>query len=294
MNCQGATIQGASLRCLHGWNPQAAWDWVMFGFRRCFRLIVAADILCLLITLPADAAQRRSKRKPAARQKPVAQEIVPEQPATPPIQLTLAQKPAVPPRVEYQNGQLAIVAENSTLGDILRAVRQQTGAAIDIPANASERVVTRLGPASAHDVLTALLNGSSFNYVMLGSPTDPSAVNRLIVTAKPAGGEVPVAGNFQPPQPGARPGVAYTPPPQPMPANQASEEDAEPAPEETSEEQSPSEQPEEQSEDQLQQQPGNQPVVKTPEQLLQELQRQQQLQQQQQQQAPQEIGRAHV
>jgi len=39
----------------------------------------------------------------------------------------------VPPQVNYQNAQLTIVATNSTLGDILRAVRKQTGAEIEIP-----------------------------------------------------------------------------------------------------------------------------------------------------------------
>lgn len=256
------------------------------GYRCC--LAAGLGILCLLMSPAADGAQRKTRRKPATPQRPAPQAVVPEQPA--PIPATLAQKPAVPPRVEYRNGQLAIVAENSTLGDILRAVHQQTGAAIEIPPNVSERVVTRLGPGPANDVLAALLNGSSFNYVMLGSPDDPTAVARLIVTARLAGGEGPVAGNFQPPPSGARPGVAFTPPPQPPATEDDSDEDLQyqnPA-EQPTEEQAEGEQTEEQMEGQPQpQQPGGQPVVKTPEQLLQELQRQQQLQQQQHQQTPQ-------
>ena len=79
------------------------------------------------------------------------------------------------------------MAENSTLADILRAVRTQTGAAIEVPPNATERVVAHLGPGPARDVLAALLNGSHFNYVMLGSAAHPDSVDRLILTSKSGG-----------------------------------------------------------------------------------------------------------
>ena len=95
--------------------------------------------------------------------------------------------PAVPPQVHYSQGQLTIVAENSTLADIFRAVRTQTGAAVEVPPNATERVVAHLGPGPARDVLAALLNGSHFNYVMLGSPAHPDSVDRLILTSKSGG-----------------------------------------------------------------------------------------------------------
>ena len=102
------------------------------------------------------------------------------------------------PQVSFQGGQLTISAQNSTLGDILKAVRAQTGATIDLPGNASERVVGHLGPAPARDVLTALLNGSHFNYLLLGSPTDPAALDRVILMAKSGGS--PERSNPQPPR----------------------------------------------------------------------------------------------
>src|SRR5262245_60317508 len=78
--------------------------------------------------------------------------------------------PLRPPRVSYSNGMLGIVAENSTLADVLTAVRQKTGTNIDAPASAaSERVVISIGPAPANSVLAALLNGSRFDYIILGS-----------------------------------------------------------------------------------------------------------------------------
>ena len=90
--------------------------------------------------------------------------------------------------MSYQHGLLTIVAQNSTLAAILSDVRKLTGASIDVPPNATERVVTRLGPGPVRDVLAGLLNGTKFNYVMIGSPKDPAALSALVLTAKPADG----------------------------------------------------------------------------------------------------------
>src|SRR5439155_9467675 len=55
---------------------------------------------------------------------------------------------------------------------------------VDVHSNATERVVSNLGPGPARDLLASLLNGSHFNYVMLGSPNDPHMVQRIILTSK--------------------------------------------------------------------------------------------------------------
>lgn len=94
------------------------------------------------------------------------------------------QRPAIAPVVTYANGKLTIVAKNSTLSDILSAVGEKTGAAIDVPEDATERVVSALGPGPAREVVAALLNGSHFNYVMVGTETNPNSVARVILTAK--------------------------------------------------------------------------------------------------------------
>src|SRR5262249_14258551 len=99
------------------------------GPRFKFVLLVAA--ICAL-TLNVSAATKH-KPKPAKQEQPAPPPAIVEVPA--PAELTLEQKPAVPPKVTYQDRQLTIVAENSSLGDILRAVKTQTGAAIDLPAN---------------------------------------------------------------------------------------------------------------------------------------------------------------
>ncbi len=96
---------------------------------------------------------------------------------------------------------LTIAAQNSSLGDILREVHRRTGAAIEVPPSATERVAARLGPGPARDVLASLLNGSAFNYVMVGSASDPASLASLTLTMKPAGGAgETVANAYQPPQ----------------------------------------------------------------------------------------------
>ncbi|HSS96478.1 MAG TPA: hypothetical protein VLK33_05595, partial [Terriglobales bacterium] len=127
------------------------------------------------------AATKRKKKPTPVKQEQPAPQPAPAIAEVPVAELTLEQKPAVPPRVTYQNKQLTIVAENSTLGDVLRAVKTQTGASIDLPANTNARVVTNLGPGPSRDVLVHLLNGTLFNYVLLGTANDPQAVGKIIL-----------------------------------------------------------------------------------------------------------------
>jgi hypothetical protein len=114
----------------------------------------------------------------------------PEVPQTPPPPPTLEQQAPVPPQVSYQSGQLTIDSQNATLSQVLRSVQTKTGASIDMPPGAgSERVVARLGPGTAKDVLAALLNGSRFNYVILGTPNQPGGVQKVMLLSKSAAGD---------------------------------------------------------------------------------------------------------
>ncbi len=146
-----------------------------------------------VVLAPSALAQTAASHHKSHKPKPVKQLVLPPLPPGPLPQVPLDQLPAVPPQVSYQNGNLTIVAENSTLGDILREVRKRTGASIDVPGNPTERVATRLGPGAMRDVLTSLLNGTSFNYVMVGSPSDPTTLASVVLTPRPAGGAVQTA-----------------------------------------------------------------------------------------------------
>jgi len=104
--------------------------------------------------------------------------------------LTLLQKPPVPPSVSFQNGLLSIDAPNSNLADVLSAVRRATGAVIE-GGGGQERVVVHLGPGRPSDVLSTLLSGSHYNYVLLGTPQTPGAVTRIMLTLREGGDQLP-------------------------------------------------------------------------------------------------------
>jgi hypothetical protein len=162
--------------------------------------------LGLLLVLASASAQtsisHKARHKARKVKAPAPQMVLPPMPKGPLPQVPLDQLPAAPPQVDYQDGSLTIVAQNSTLGDSLREVRKR----IYVPPSATERVVARLGPAPARDVLATLLNGSSFNYVMVGSVADPAALSSVVLTSRPATGGVQTVANVSQPSP------VYTPP----------------------------------------------------------------------------------
>src|ERR1700727_1439475 len=93
-------------------------------------------------------------------------------------------------QVEFRNHQLRIDAENITLRDALKAISARTGAEVQFPAvELGERIFVHLGPGSARDVITQLLNGSQFNYVILSLPSDPGGITRLILSRASSAGE---------------------------------------------------------------------------------------------------------
>jgi hypothetical protein len=227
-----------------------------------------AGVLCASCFGSADASTAKNHRKTAKKpQLPT----LPSGPLGPVPQISLDTMSAVAPHVTFQGGQLTIVAPNSTLGDILRAVRKLTGAEMEIPASATERVVTNLGPGPAPGIVAELLNGSHFNYVLLGSPSDANTLTRVVLVAKsgpdtapapPA--QTPVANGVSLPPP-----VVAEAPPETADADATDDADDNADQNAAEAEQQPA--------------PGTpaDTAVKTPQQLLQEMQ-QRQLQMQQQ------------
>lgn len=243
---------------------------------------LASSILVAVLSLAGPGVAQTSPRiHHKTKAKKVTLPPLPSGPLGPVPQLPLDSTPAVAPQVSYQSGQLTILAPNSNLGDVLRAVRKQTGAEMEIPANANERVVTQLGPGPAREVIAELLNGSRFNYVLLGSPADANALTRVVLVPKTGGdaaGQNPQTQQQASDQGGivtpAQPDMANAQP-EPAEGEAAEENAAEDNPDQTAAE---TEQPAP---------PADQQGVKTPQQMLQEMQqRQLQLQQQQPQGQP--------
>lgn len=168
--------------------------------------------------------------------------FVPPPAATPP-------PPAPPPphvQVSYRNGLLSISAEKASLAEVLYEIHLRTGADIPIPAGAErEKVIVKTGPAPANQAMATLLNGTSFNFVLVGSDQDANAVKSVILTPRgemgvsqpigqPMGQAVqqPVAPNEVPPPEAVpentpdMPQVEEEAPPQPAPGQGAPDQQA--------------------------------------------------------------------
>lgn len=95
---------------------------------------------------------------------------------------TPAQPPAPSVSVTYEHGMLSIHSDKATLSQVLYEVQLRTQAEIAIPAGAEqEKVIAELGPAPARDVLAELLNGSAYNFIVVG---DELSLQRVILTRR--------------------------------------------------------------------------------------------------------------
>ena len=98
------------------------------------------------------------------------------------------------PQVTFQNGLLGIRAENSSMADVLRAVQRATGASIDFPGFASERVNVNLGPGPLRDIVMSLLDGSRYDYILVASQ-QPNSMERIVLTMRRDAGGPPASSN---------------------------------------------------------------------------------------------------
>ena len=128
------------------------------------------------------------------------------------------------PVVTYQDGQLTIDAETSTLAEVLKLVAEKTGADIDVPPGTGlDRIIEHTGPGRAQDVLASLLNGSPFDFVIVSSPQpphDPTQVLLFLHRADTPAPEPAVSASAPPKTPSSPllwkpPGASafFTPPP---------------------------------------------------------------------------------
>jgi len=184
-----------------------------------------------------------------------------------PIPPTPEQMPPSAPRVIFQNGLLSVESVNSRLIDILNGIRNKTGMQFEGVQASPERVAGKFGPAPPDEVLRNLLQGSKYDYVIIGMPEKPEMVQRVILT--PSGSAPAIAGTTQ--VPSGSPQTANG-----EEEDNGSDEGGDPTPEQV--------QMPEQPQPPAVAQPRSTAAPKTTEQLLEELK---QMQQQQQQQNPQ-------
>jgi hypothetical protein len=101
----------------------------------------------------------------------------------PPMAPTVREIEEQPANVEYADGQVAVLAENSSLSEIIRDVAKRAGMAVK-GSVVDERVFGKYGPAAPAEVLSKLLQGTSSNMLVLSGI---SHVPELILTPKQGG-----------------------------------------------------------------------------------------------------------
>jgi len=137
--------------------------------------------------------------------------------------------PAPPPKkveINVQDGRLSLTSNKASLAEVLNELQRQTGASIVVPPGAEQEVVTvSLGPASPREVIAQLLNGSRYNFIIVGADNDANKVERLLLTPKSQGG---VTAEIQTNQPDFVPAAqaqgpdsSTPPPPPPAPPEEA-------------------------------------------------------------------------
>jgi hypothetical protein len=155
-------------------------------------------------------------------------------PAEPPKPDWPANDKPVAAKVTWDIHGLTVEANNSSLGEILKEVATQTGARLE-GKTGDERVFGSYGPGPARDIIKQLLDGTTYNVLMVGDQGEGTP-RQIVLSNRPAG-PAPT-GNAQnnseesdnEPQPQQMPGVpivhnAFTPPGMPPEQNQPSMEE---------------------------------------------------------------------
>jgi hypothetical protein len=128
----------------------------------------------------------------------VATAVVGADPASSSLKPAALKPPEPPAPVTYRSGQLTIDVNNVTLSAVLALVSEKTGAVIEVPPGSGmEPVVGHFGPGEISEVLTQLLHGSPFNFIIVSSPIRPSEPAQVLLSLKqesePAAEPVPAA-----------------------------------------------------------------------------------------------------
>jgi hypothetical protein len=97
--------------------------------------------------------------------------------------------------VTWDSQGLRVVAVNSSLTQILKAIATQTGATLE-GSNTDERIFGIYGPGPARDVICQLLDGSGYNVLLVGD-LGQGAPRQIILTARTAAGSQPGKVNSQ-------------------------------------------------------------------------------------------------
>jgi hypothetical protein len=148
----------------------------------------AAGTILLAAGAGAALAQGISPARPVAVKPPApsafALPVAPASEATPAAGHSLLEQPAVPATIKVDGGRLSVSATNASLSQTLRDVSTALGTQID-GISKDQRIFGIYGPGSPQEVLTALLDDSGYNVLMVGRMAG-GAPRQLVLSARSA------------------------------------------------------------------------------------------------------------
>jgi hypothetical protein len=86
-------------------------------------------------------------------------------------------------RVTFVDGLLAIRADNAPLIDVLHEVQRVTGASLELPSTATERVSIDVARAP-NEALRSLLDRVEYDYVVMASIGQSDRIERIILNSR--------------------------------------------------------------------------------------------------------------
>jgi hypothetical protein len=166
----------------------------------CYTIATALAFVLCIGSVSAQSTTSTTRELPKKAIAPVSNPVPVAPVAAPQVALPAEppkEKPLKQPVISWDGKLLTIDAENSALSDILLGIRARTGASIEMPPNtASEHVAVHLGPAPIRDVISSLLYGTDFDYIVQASDEDPDGLRAVILTLREKeGSDVKVAGD---------------------------------------------------------------------------------------------------
>jgi hypothetical protein len=142
---------------------------------------------------PPKPAPATSTLPPTAPTSASAQPVSPNTPLPATVPLTPAQEQPKHAQVTLANGTLSVIADNSSLNQILRQISHETGIKIT-GGVVDERVFGKYGPDAPGQILAQLLDGTGSNMILVAG--DGATPAQLILTPR-QGGPTPPSPNAQ-------------------------------------------------------------------------------------------------
>ena len=112
-----------------------------------------------------------------------------------PVPPSLLDKPAQPATVKLSSGTLSVTANNSSLSDILNDLSASSGMSVD-GLQKDQRVFGIYGPGDPREILSELLDGAGYNFLMVGE-TNAGVPREIVLTAR-------TSAPLSPPSPSSR------------------------------------------------------------------------------------------